>query len=415
MSVTSKFSSKGIKGWLEQETSSMLIPIHAEAEKLLNDMRKTIELLSEVSTMLLENSQKEIEKRNMKTYRRARALNKLAKLFVKRTGKMIVPDNIAYDSFNDFVQETQKALLVTEVDVRKWFDRISPFFILDRRKFQVVFEKAKNTWKDLHNFLTKEYIKVKSLEETYELIDRLQSLEQQLADLKGQEAKTGADMAQVERETSDLHNKMSELTSEGSLSELGQIDKEIGALSAEVKHCLRHLQKPFIKLQSLAFRGEGSGLTPEEFSKLNQYVEDPFQAFATEEVGYPLLKQILQKFTRATSKEKLRLKSDKMRKAEQATENILNQNSLASLHQKCMNIVMHRKRLSTSSDVKETKKDLSQLGEQLEELETKKKIVEIEQTTLEQAREEIEVKIQNHKTQIEKNVLGFLNKRVHIE
>ena len=66
-----KFSSANVKGWLESETGSIFIPVHSKAQKLLDDMRKTVENLADVSKMLLDNSGKEIEKRNMKTYGRA--------------------------------------------------------------------------------------------------------------------------------------------------------------------------------------------------------------------------------------------------------------------------------------------------------------------------------------------------------
>ena len=172
MSEILKISSANVKSWLESETGSIFIPVHSKAQKLLDDMRKTLENLTDASKMLLENSGKEIEKRNMKTYGRARALNKLARLFLDRMRQIKVPDQVSYDSFRAFVQETQKAFLVTEVDVRNWFPRVSPFFILDRRKFLTVFEKAKELLKDLNNFLTKEYVKTKTLEETFQLIDK---------------------------------------------------------------------------------------------------------------------------------------------------------------------------------------------------------------------------------------------------
>ena len=77
MSEIQKFSSADVKGWLESETSSIFIPVHARAEKLIGEMRRALESLADVSKSLLDNSGKEIEKRNMKTYGRARALNKL--------------------------------------------------------------------------------------------------------------------------------------------------------------------------------------------------------------------------------------------------------------------------------------------------------------------------------------------------
>jgi len=410
-----EFSSRDIKGWLEKETGSIFIPVHAKAQKSLDEMRKSLENLADVSKMLLENSGKEIEKRNMKTYGRARALNKLARMFVDRMRQIKVPEKVSYDTFREFVQEIQRAFAVTEVDVRNWFPRISPFFILDRRKFLAVFEKAKELLKELSDFLTKEYVKTKTLEETFQLIDKLQTLENQLANLSEQRKKVEGEKALVENEIAETQQKMADLKSKGGMSQLDQIGSEIEALSIEVKHGLHHLQKPFVKLQSLTLHGGGSGLTPEEFNKLNQYLENPFEAFATEKSGYPVLKQILQKLDRSLSEGKLKLKSDKKRKAKQSIDNILNKDSLTGLHQKCIGSVTRKSRLSTSTEVAETRSGLSRLDEHLEVLDRRRKNVESEENATEQAYNETFERIRNHKNQIEKNIFGFMGRKVHIE
>lgn len=415
LSDVTKFSSSSIKSWLESETSSIFIPVHAKAQKLLDEMRKALENLAETSKMLLENSSKEIEKRNMKTYGRARALNKLARLFSDRMRQIKVPEKVSYDSFHEFVQETQKAFLVTDVDIRNWFPRISPFFILDRRKFLAIFEKTKVLLKELNDFLTKEYVKTKTLEETFQLIDRLRTLEEQLANLSEQRKKVEDEKATVEKETAETQQKMADLKNKGSMSQLNQIEMELEALSVEIKHSLHHLQKPFIKLQSLTLHGGGSGLTPEEFKKLNQYTENPFEAFATEEADYPLLRHILRKLARSMSEGKLKLKQDKMRKAEQAIGNILNKNSLTNLHQKCMDMIIRKKQLSTSIEVAETESDLSKLQKYLENLERKKGIVESEESATDRTYNETLEKIRNHKTAIEKNVFNFMDRRIHVD
>jgi hypothetical protein len=208
---------------------------------------------------------------------------------------------------------------------------------------------------------------------------------------------------------------MADLKRKGAMSQLTQINMETKKLSVEVKRNLRHLRKPFIKFQSLTLRGGGSGLTPEEFNKLNQYTENPFEAFAREEPGYPLLRQILQKLDRSMSEGKLKLKSDRTRKAEQAMENILNKNSLENLHQKCVEAATLKRQISTSAEITETKSTLSKLQELLEELERKRNGIESEEKTTERANEETLEKIRNHKNQIEKNISSFLSRKVQIE
>ena len=414
MSESPKLSPKEVKRWLESETGSVFVPVQTKAQKLADEMRKSLRDLSEVSRMLLDNSGKEADKKSEKTFRRARALNKLARLFVERMQRIRVPEKVSYDSFSHLVQETQKALLVTEVDVRNWFPRISPFFIIDRRKFQIVLERTKETLKDLNNFLNKEYVKAKTLEETYQLADKLLALEQQLADYEAQKMKTRNANVSVEKEVAGMQQEIVALKSKGSLNLLNQVDAEIEALNTELKHSLQHLQKPFIKLQSLALRGGGSGLMQEESAKLSQYLENPFEAFVTEQTGYPLLRAILEKLDRSMS-EKLNLKPEKQRKAKQAIDSILHQNLLANLHHKCLGAAARKKQLLVSAEVAEVQANLSKLREHLETLERKKKVMESEEAVAGQAYGETLERIRNAKSGIEKNVFDFMDRKITVE
>ena len=179
--TTLQFSSSSeVKRWLETQTSSILTPVHAQAKKLRDDMNSSIQAVIEVSKMLFDTSSKEIEKRNMKVYNRARALNKLARLFLDRLKKLNPPEQVSYDSLSRYVQETQKVILVTDIDIKNWFPRISPFFIMDRRKFLAIYERAKQAYTALNDYVTKEYVKTKTLEEALQQINELQNVEKQL-------------------------------------------------------------------------------------------------------------------------------------------------------------------------------------------------------------------------------------------
>jgi len=409
-----KFSSSDIKGWLESETSTIFIPVQTKAQKLRDEMNNALENLIDASKMLLDNSGKEIEKRNMKTYGRARALNKLARLFLDRIGKVKVPDQISYDSLSQFTQETQKAFFVTEVDIRNWFPKISPFFILDRRKFLAVYEKSRETLKMLNDFIMKEYIKTKTLEETFNLINKLQILEKQASELKEQGAKTESEKTLVENEIVTARQKVANLKSESAMNKLYQIDMEINALGTEVKNCLQHLQKPFIKTQALALHGGGAGLTQDEVKKLGEYLANPFEALATEDTGCLVLTQILQKLSRLIAEGKLKLKPEKARKAEHALGNILSTDSLVNLHQKCAAVIARRKQLTTSMEMEEARRSFSRLNEQIEKLDIQRSNIESQKIAIDKACNETLEKIRNHKGEIEKNILSFVDKKVQI-
>jgi len=409
-----KLSSKNVKRWLEDETGSVFIPVHTKAQKLVGEMRKELEGLRDSCKMLLDNSGKEIDKKNEKTFKRARALNKLARLFLERTQHIKIPEVVSYDSFQELIQDMQKVLLVIEVDTRNWFPRISPFFILDRRRFLTVFERNKETAKELSNFLTKEYTKTKTLEETLQLADKLLTLEQQAAAFQGQKGKAEGEKRLIEGEIAQMQQEVTALRNKAGLSQLTQINAAIDALCMELKHDLQHLQKPFVKLQSLALHGGGSGLMLDESAKLNQYLDNPYEAFAAETVGYPTLKAILAKLE-SSLPDKLNLKAEKERKARQAIDGILRQNSLAGLHQRCAEASARKRTLSASIEVIAIQADLSKLQEHVETLERKGKVTESEATVAERAYDETMEKICNTKSGIEKNISSFMGKKIQVE
>lgn len=406
---------KDLKSWLEEQTRSIVTPVQDEARGLRDEMRQALETETEACKMLLDNSNREIENRNMRVYGRARALNKLARLFLDRLKKITIPDQVSYDSLARFAQDTQRVFIVADVDIKNWFPRISPFFIIDRRKYLAVHEKAKLTLNMLNDFVTKDYVKTKAIEETFQLIEDVQTLERQLGEVETQKASMENEKAPLEKEIVDLQRRISDLETKGPIEELNLVESEKETLTNELKHTLRHLQKPFIKVQALATGGGGAGLTPDELKALNGYMEKPLETLAAEQIGYPTLKEILQKLGRLMDEDKLKLKEDKARKAAQSIDEILMKNSLTELQTRASNLVSHRNQLLSSTKMEETKHDLLLCQDELKKLTARKTSVETHEAVKGQAGTDIQEKIRSSKRTIEKNVLGFLGRKVTIQ
>jgi hypothetical protein len=414
VSGVTSFSSEDIGGWLKEQTNSILTPVQAQAQKFRDEMRDAIESFSDVGKMLVDNSTREIEKRNMRTYNRARAMNKLARLFNDRIRKITIPDHVSYDNLNRFVQDIQKVFIVTDIDIKNWFPRISPFFIMDRRKFLGVYEKAKLSFSALNDFVTKEYVKTKTLEETFQIIDELHSLEKQLSDVEAEINTIENELVPVKKELAELETKTAELKSEGPVDQLFLVEAEIEKFNKELKQALRHLQKPFKKIRALALYRGGAGLTIDERDKLSQYLQSPFKAFSTEQEGYPLLKQILQKTQRLIDEGKLKLKSDKKRKAERDIDAILRRDSLAKTYARCAGLAAKELEILNSKKMGETRINLSRFREQNKRLKVKKARIEAHEAFKKRTYTDIVNKISSHKKSIEKNIYNSLNQEIHI-
>lgn len=402
------------KSWLENQTSAVLFPVHDQAKKLRDDMNLAIRNVEDVSKMLFDISSREIEKRNMKVYNRARALNKLSRLFLDRLKKLNPPEEISYASISRYVQETQKIFFVTDIDLKNWFPRISPFFIMDRRKFLAIYEKAKQAYNALNNFVNDEYVKTRNLEEALIQLNELQDLEKQLESLGADRESIKAERLPLEQEIAQLEQKIGELQRRGPIDKLNMVNAEIDSLSNELKNELRHLQKPFIKMQALATGGGGGGITPDDLSQINVYLDKPFDAIVSDKPGYPRLREVLEKLEVMLAEDKLKIKPDKARKAEQSVNEILHKNSLAKLQLRCVEMAINREQLLESSKMDEIKQNISQFQDQIDQLAARKTSVETHETVKENRYKETLDKISNLKRTIERNVNAALEVKIQI-
>ncbi|MCL2134729.1 MAG: hypothetical protein FWH37_04135 [Candidatus Bathyarchaeota archaeon] len=414
MTETIQFTTSTLKEWIEREAKNSLIPVQTHAKKLLDETTRGITALNEVCNSLLENSNKEIEKRNMKVYNRARALNKLATLFIDRFAKLSPPEQIIYDNLNKYNTEAQRILIVTEVDIRNWFPKISPFFIMDRRKFLTVYEKTKQTFITLNEFVTKEYIKTKTLQETLQMINDLQNLENKATILQQEIQTIQNERTPIETEITELEQKTAKLKTAGPIDQLNLITNEIETLNNDLKNTLRHLQKPFIKMQALATSGGGGGITPDELHMINLYLDKPFEALTTEENGYPTLKHVLEKLQNMLKEDKLKLKPDKARKAEQSATELLTKTLLNQPQEKSKTLTIKKEQLLTSTSMNEIKQNICLFNDQTEQLKTQKASIEAHETIKKREQQDLQSDINNRKRAIERNITEAFTKNIQI-
>lgn len=286
---------------------------------------------------------------------------------------------------------------------------------MDRRKFLPTFDKTKSVVNSLNDFVNKEYVKSKTLEKTYEIITEVQTLEQQLNSVEEVKAKLKNERLLLEKEIADLEQQASQAKGTATLEQLTQFEKEQEALNNELKQALRHLQKPFLKMQALATFGGGGGITPDELKMIGLYMENPFESVTVETPGCPLLKQILEKLSIFLKEDKLKLKPDKQRKAEETVDEMLKTDSLAELRKKSVNVYICKKQLLASPEMAEAKRCLLASNEQQEILKTRKGSIETDEHVKQNQHQEILEKMHSLKKAIEANVLSFMGKQIQVQ
>jgi len=413
MSETVEIPLKDLRKWLEQETFPIVEPLKAKGKTLLNDVKDKLDDVQETCDKLLEGAEREMMKGLRKTYRRARILAKLAKNFSEMIKRVTFSDQISSKNLHMMCEDLDKTLATIGRERWKWFPVISPYFIIDRRRFDVALKRAADSLKELRDFSSDEYAKAEIVEKAFSMIENLRQSSTELKEAKDSMRKIELRRGALEKKIAENQQEIMSIQSKSEVVELVRINEEIEELEKKVKHNLRYLQKPFLKFQTLAL-GPGYPLPPDELKKLGEYLSNPLEAFVTESEGYPTLKRILQKMEDAMAKGKLKLKSSRLRKAKDQIDSVLNRDSLAPLHQDCKEILSQRQQLSTSGIIAESRSEVTQLQQGLKGLQKRKNLVDSRITVLKEKIEKTLEKIEKQKKELEKAVLELTGKNVQI-
>ena len=414
MSETSAISLNNLNSWLEQETNPLVEPIRTDTKKLLEDIQSRFQDLKESCDKLLEDAEKEMDKRNRKTYRRAKFLYKLAENFVDLINEIIIPEEISEKNLNQVSEQIKKILKTIDQERTKWFRVISPYFILTRRRFDVTLKRVDDSYQNFVNFLKDDYEKVGKAENVSVKIDELRKYLLELEKYEnGKEARIQK-KGILEKKIIKSNQKIEDIQSSNEVVELEETNLKIEELTKIVKRELRHVQKPLLKFQTLV-NNPGYNLFPEANLKLVEYLEDPFQALATEKESYPLLKSILQKIDDALENKKMKLKSSRFRKAKDQINHIVQKSGLEKLRKESSILYQKKLELVNSGTISEIKDEKSELNGNLNDLKREMELLKARDLRLEKQHKAMQKKLSEQKNTLETIILELTNKKVNIQ
>ena len=402
-----------IREWLEQETIPIVEPIKAEGRTLLGDIRAKLDDVIETSDRLLDEAERKINEGGRKTYRRAKILHKLARKISEMIEEVAIPDEVSQETLDTLCEELGKTLTKVIRERGKWFPVISPYFIINRRRFDVALKKATDSLEEIRSFSSDSYARAKAVEDAFSMIDKLNQSLGELEKVESRKKKMELRKEVFEKRAEKNQEKITGIQDQSEIVELSEINEELEELKKEVKHSLRYLQKPFLKFQSLVLSSSYS-LFLDETKKLGEYLSTPFEALATEEEGYPMLKKILQKMDDAFVQGKLKLKKSRLRKAKDQINDVLHKDTLLSLHQSCKDAMSKKRHLSTSGIITKSRNELAKLQKNLRTLQKRKELLDSRNAILERKIKENFEKIEDQKRELEKIVLELTNKKVHV-
>jgi len=413
MAETLEIPLKELKTWLEEETSSTLEPIRAEGTNLLSNARTKLEELGDSSDKMLEASEKEMLKNSPKTYRRARTAYKFARDILETIDELDITENVTHESFRILCDNLEKTLIAIDRERARRFRQIAPYFIFDRRRFDSALKKAADSLKELQDFSLHGYARAKAVEDCVAMIGKLSKSIDELDKVEKRKSQVKSRIKEAEKKISETERRIASIGSKDEVSELAQTRQEIEELEKSLRRNLRHLEKPFVKFQKLV-QSPAYRLPLSETKKLNQYMQNPFEALATEEKAYPQLRTVIQGMIDAIAKGKLGLKKSRWRKAQEQIKEILDKNSLTALHESCSEAFSKREQLLASETVAVSRRRRTKLERNLDRLEKQKKLADSRLAVLERRYNAELEDIENQRKDLENAVFEITDKMIKV-
>ena len=400
------------RAWLEGETANILEPLDGQGRKLIGKIEEKLEDVRTICEKLEKEGVKQEEKG--KAVRKAKLTQKLSRHFLKQTNNILFPSQISFSELKDLHQSLEKKILSIMRERSVWFPRISPLFIIARKKVDFALSRLAGSVSELDTFLSTDYSKARAVEELLSGIDALLIIAEGLHELEKRKSKTQKELELCQRKLGEIKQDLETVKGRSELSNLAETNLRIQLLRAQAKHALRHLQKPFAKFANM-IRGPGYSLSSEESERLDLYLEDPLRALALEKPGLLTLKSILTKVDRAMREGMLKLKGSRMKKGREKIDGILSGNALDELYRDCVRTLYLSKRLISSKETQMAQRESEQLQGKASKLGRQMETLELGLKTIERRCEELLTKVRQEKTELEKSTSNVLGKTVKIK
>ncbi|UCG36000.1 MAG: hypothetical protein JSV64_05045 [Candidatus Bathyarchaeota archaeon] len=410
VSESIEIRAEGLKAWLEREAAKSLLPLNKQGARITEKIEARLSDVRRACEKLAEEAKKETEKG--RAARKSKATEKLSRYFLKQIDAIGFPDDMTFSELNKAHRDSKKMLSLVSRERAVWFPRISPLFILARRRVDFAFVRLTNEISTLGKFLSDDYVRARDIEKLLSESDEIARLQDALNRVDRRKSVVANRLQTVQSEIEESQRGIEDAENIEQLGELTEINQTIQMLASKVKHEIRHLEKPFIKFLNL--RSAAYPLGSGEVERLNMYLKDPFTALAMEEDGYPILKSILLKIEHAINESKLKLKRSRLRKALEEIDAILRNHKLEALQKDCSKAFSLRKRLISTDETAAAKRALKELHGKLAELQRRKKSIEARFSRVENQRFELIGKLGEQKKIIEDLVCEVLEKKINL-
>jgi hypothetical protein len=331
--------------WLDQELEKALRPTKNKAGKLSDDARRA---LDEGRSFFEELSRKAdgnlATKKDPISYRAARVVGRVARDGVSGIEKIQTPQEVSWDSFKvlrDNLSNTARSLRESRNNTQR---EIHGLYLLDMLSFSGTVERIAKVGEKISQFLEGDGENLQRARTLTSIVETIHQIGLQLDEKKKESIELERTREGLSSATKELSSELEKITSNDSLKQVLEIEKELRKESREFRtDTLTHLRRPLRKLRDLSQRGE-IALRLEEREALGEYIQSPYRSFLSRNSG-PYLTPILTNLKSALDSGKMGFSHRKTTRVVVQLDQLTTTEHLSQKQSKGRNLLGQRQRL----------------------------------------------------------------------
>ena len=259
--------------------------------------------------------------------------------------------------------------------------------------------------------IVKDYDYIKIIEENFDKIDELRKLKERLSELNSMQSQCDGMLNEVKKEKEKTVERKFSIEKEQVFVELKEIDGKLKKKQMKLLQALRIiLDKPFKKFKKSVSDGI-SNISEDKKIALEKYMDDPFETFTSEELGYPMLKALLKEIDERLETNRLEVKKKLIPKIKTKVERVLD-DSILSLQKDLKDLLTEKKKIIGNSQELFALQD--QLNSILQEQEKRESGVQLELSKVIAEKSWCDDRINTIKKALEKNFSKELEEEITI-
>lgn len=401
-----------LSAWYSQIMQKELENFRKDVRKLFDKIEQTLEFMESTSQKLESGPPEAASDKIHETA--IKCANRLSSSIKDSINDINLPnlDEVVFSDLKGINDElTNLTRTITDAG-RRYVPPISKAKLLKREITELSYflKDIAKSQKKLDQ-IVKDFDYIKIIEENFQKITELNKLKERLSELNIMQSQCEGMIEEVESEKDEIIKQKVSIEKEPVFAELHEIDGKLKKKQMKLTQALRIiLDKPFKKFNKSVDDGL-TNISEDKKIALEGYMNDPFETFTSEELGYPILKALLKEIQERLEMNRLEVKKKLIPKIKTKVEQVLN-DSILSLQKDLKALLTEKKTLISNSQELFTIQD--QLNKKLHEQEKRESDVQLEFSKVIAEKNWCEDRINTIKKTLEKNFRKELEEDITI-